>query len=180
MLTWVFSGLVALVYVGLLVVLVVAKDDDRRLRDRLAGVAAVELQPDMLMPVLWLGSCCSSPGRVGALVLAWFTWRRHNWARYLLAASAGVSLLAAAVRVPGLAAAQVACIATIACLFTARSRAWFAHADARLLAASGPTARVRRQVPRRTRPTARRTRHRHLRGPPPGPPPDQQGKPPVW
>ena len=49
---------------------------------------------DLILPVLWVGCLMFLAWSVGALVLAWFTWRRHNWARYLLAASAGAALSA--------------------------------------------------------------------------------------
>ena len=169
MFTWVFSGLVALVYFALLFVLVVARDD---IVDYVTGLPEWQqsnLSSDMLTPVLWLGSLLFLAWSVGAMVLAWFTWRRHNWARYLLAASAGVSLLASAFAFPVSLLHIVACIATIACLFTARARAWFAMPTHGYWPPQGP-------------PQGPPSGPSYSPPPPPapGPPPDPQGKPPVW
>jgi hypothetical protein len=59
------------------------------------------------------------------VVLALFTWRRHNWARYLLAGSAGAALVAALFAFPVGFLHQLACALTIVGLFSARSREWF-------------------------------------------------------
>ncbi len=85
----------ALLYAGVMVALVVAKDS---LVDYVVDSPAwqrAELQTDLILPVLWLGCLMFFAWSVGALVLALFTWRRHNWARYLLAASAGATVIAA-------------------------------------------------------------------------------------
>ena len=176
-LTWAFSGLVAMVYVVMLFVLVVAKDE---IVDYVTGLPAWQqsnIQPDMLMPVLWLGSLMFLAWSVGALVLAWFTWRRHNWARYLLAASAGVAFLAGLLAFPVSLLHLLACAVTIAGLFTARARAWFAMPTRGYWPPQGPPPGSPPGPPP---------------GPPPGsygappppppsaPPPDREGKPPVW
>ena len=160
MLTWAFSGLVAMVYVVMLFVLVVAKDE---IVDYVTGLPAWQqsnIQPDMLMPVLWLGSLLFLAWSVGALVLAWFTWSSQNWARDLLAASAGVAFLAGLLAFPISLLHLLACAVTVAGLFTARARAWFAMPTRGYWPPQGPPL-----------------------GPPPppsAPPPDREGKPPVW
>jgi len=178
--TWVFSGLVALVYVALLFVLVVARDD---IVDYVTGLPEWQqsnLSSDMLTPVLWLGSLLFLAWSVGAMVLAWFTWRRHNWARYLLVVSAGVSLLASVFAFPVSLLHIVACVATIACLFTARSRAWFAMPTHGYWPPQGPPP-GQSYAPPPPPSSAPPPPGPPPSGPPPsGPPPDQQGKPPVW
>ncbi|MEO7351481.1 MAG: hypothetical protein ABIR34_02940, partial [Marmoricola sp.] len=62
----------------------------------------------------------------GACVLAWFTWRRHNWARWLLAVSAGATLVAALFAFPIGLLHQAAAALTLAGLFSAAARSWFA------------------------------------------------------
>jgi hypothetical protein len=181
--TWVFSGLVALVYVALLFVLVVARND---IVDYVTGLPEWQqssISSDMLLPVLWLGSLLFLAWSVGALVLAWFTWRRHNWARYLLVVSAGVSLLASVFAFPVSLLHIVACIATIACLFTARSRAWFAMPTHGYWPPQGPPPGPL-QGPPQGAPQGPPPGQSYGPPPPPppasGPPPDRQGKPPVW
>ena len=172
MLTWVFSGLVALVYVALLFVLVVAKND---IVDYVTGLPEWQqssISPDMLMPVLWVGSLLFLAWSVGALVLAWFTWRRHNWARYLLVGerrrlAAGLGLFAFPVSLLHI----VACIATIACLFTRPVARLVRHAHPRLLAAAGTAPRFATGPAAGTvLPPAATSACRR------GPPPDQQGQ----
>ena len=115
--------------------------------------------------MLWLGSLLFLGWSVGAIVLAWFTWRRHNWARYLLAASAGAALLAGVFAFPFSLLHLAACAVTIAALFTAPTRAWFAGPTTGQWPPQGPP-------PPPAPPAA---------APPPDqPPPDRQGKPPVW
>src|SRR4051794_7778302 len=172
-LTWAFSGLVAMVYVVMLFVLVVAKDE---IVDYVTGLPEWQqsnIQPDLLMPVLWLGSLMFLAWSVGALVLAWFTWRRHNWARYLLAASAGAAFLAGLFAFPVSLLHLLACAVTIAGLFTARARAWFAMPTRGYWPPQGP-----HQGPPQAQPPA--PPYGAPPPPPSAPPPDRQGKPPVW
>ena len=128
-LTWAFSGVVAVMYLGVMVALVVAKD---RLVDYVVSSPAwqrAEFQQEAVLPLLWLGCLMFFAWSAGALVLAFFTWRRHNWARYLLAASAGAGLVAALFAFPVGLPHQVACGVAIFGLFSSQARAWFARQD---------------------------------------------------
>ncbi len=125
-LTWVFSGAVALMYAVLLVVLILARGDIVDLVKKSPAWEQSNLQPDMLVPVLWVGCLMFLGWSLGACVLAVFTWRRHNWARYLLVASAGAALVASTFAFPVGIAHQVAAAVTIGALFNGRARAWFA------------------------------------------------------
>jgi hypothetical protein len=165
LLTWVFSGVVALLYAAVLVALVVAKD---KIVDYVVSTPEwqqANLQSDLILPVLWLGCLMFFAWCAGAMVLAWFTWRRHNWARYLLVSSAGAALVAALFAFPVGLPHQIACALTIAGLFSARARAWFA----RPISGYGPP-----PGPPYGSPPG------HYGPPQQGPPPDRQGKPPVW
>ncbi len=125
-LTWVFSGMVALLYLVALGALVV---DRQSIVDRVVDSPAwrdAGLSADMLVPMLWLGVLLFLAWSIGAIVLAWFAWRRHNWARYLLAASAVLTLLVGAVAFPVGLAHQIACALAAGGLFAPRSRAWYA------------------------------------------------------
>jgi hypothetical protein len=129
-LTWVFSGVVALLYLAALAALVV---DRQPIVDRVVTSPTWRdsgLADDMLLPMLWLGVLLFLAWSVGAIVLAWFAWRRHNWARYLLAASAVVTLLVGAVAFPVAIPHQIACALAAGALFAPRSRAWYAGQQA--------------------------------------------------
>jgi hypothetical protein len=125
-LTWVFSGMVALMYAGMLVALVVAQD---RIVDYVVQQPAwqrSELEQGVLVPVLWVGCLMFLGWSLGACLLARFTWRRHNWARWLLLASAGATVVAALFAFPVGLLHQLAAVLTIAGLLSAAARTWFA------------------------------------------------------
>ena len=126
-LTWVFSGMVALLYAGMLVFLAVAQD---RVVDAVVKTPAWEranIQQDVLVPALWLGALLFLAWAVGACVLALFTWRRHNWARWMLASSAASVLLIGFLAFPVGVVHQLAAALVIAGLFGSSARAWFAN-----------------------------------------------------
>lgn len=156
-LTWVFSGMVALMYAGALVVL--AADQSRMVGyvTKSGEWQRANLDPNLLAPVLWIGCLLFLGWALGACVLAWFTWRRHNWARWLLVVSAAVALVAALFAFPVGLLHQLAAGLTIAGLFGVRARAWFDRAPW----APGP-------------PSQGGHAPRGPEQPPPG------GKPPVW
>jgi hypothetical protein len=153
LLTWVFSGVVAVVYAAMFVGLLVAQDEMVDFVLNSPEWERANLDSDLLVPVLWLGCLMFLGWSAGALVLAWFTWRRHDWARYLLAVSAGGALVAGLFAFPFGLPHQVACVVTIVGLFNAQARAWFAQPRRRYGPPPGGYS-----------------------GPPQGP----QDKPPVW
>jgi len=125
-LTWVFSGMVALLYAGMLVVLALAQD---RIVDEVVSTPAWErsnLGRDVLVPALWIGALLFLAWAVGACVLAVFAWRRHNWARWMLAASAASVVLIGFLAFPVGLVHQLAAALVIAGLFGSAARAWFA------------------------------------------------------
>ena len=77
------------------------------------------------MPALWLGVLMFLGWALGACVLAWFTWRRHNWARWLLATSAAAAFVAGLFAFPVGLLNQLAAALTIVGLFLSTSRTWF-------------------------------------------------------
>jgi hypothetical protein len=169
-LTWVFSGLVALLYAAMLVVLVAAQD---RIVDAVLDSPEwqrTDLDSGVLVPVLWFGCLMFLGWALGACVLAWFTWRRHNWARWLLATSAAVALLAGFVAFPVGILHQVAAVLTITGLFGAGARAWFA--DQPWTPGPPPGGPPTLTPPSHTPPSHTPPSHT--------PPPPSEGKPPVW
>lgn len=124
-LTWVFSGLVALMYAAMLVILVVAQDQIVDYVVKSPEWKRANLQQDVLVPVLWVGCLMFLVWALGACVLAFFTWRRHNWARWMLAASAATAFVAALFAFPFGVLHQLAAVLTVVGLFNAAARAWF-------------------------------------------------------
>ena len=162
-LTWVFSGAVALMYAVLLVVLIVARGQLVDLVKKSPAWEQGNLQQDMLLPVLWVGCLMFLGWALGACVLAVFTWRRHNWARYLLVASAGAALVASTFAFPIGIAHQIACAVTIGALFNGRSRAWFAAPAGGPPPPPGPPAPAAGRPPPPRTPRPRSTRRASLR-----------------
>lgn len=125
-LTWLFAGVVALLYAILLVVLLA---DSQWIVDQVTASPAwtqAGLKQEMLLPVLWLGCLMFLAWSVSAIVLAFFTWRRHNWARYLLVVSAAAAIVAAFFAFPFGVPHQIAAAYVIGALFTPAAKRWFA------------------------------------------------------
>lgn len=124
--TWVFAGTVALLYTVMLGVLLV---DGQWIVDQVRASPAwteAGLDQGMLLPVLWLGCLMFLGWSVSAMALAFFTWRRHNWARYLLVASAAAAIVAALFAFPYGLLHQVAALYVIYALLTPAAKRWFA------------------------------------------------------
>jgi hypothetical protein len=125
-LTWGFSGIVALLYALSVIALLVDRDQIVRYIVDTPAWQQSRLDTDLLVPALWIGTLMFLAWSLGAMVLAWFTWRRQNWARILLAVSAAVVLVLATVAFPVGLVHQVACAFTIGTLFSRPAREWFA------------------------------------------------------
>ncbi len=173
-LTWAFSGLVALLYVGMLLALIVAED---RIVDFVLDSPEwqrADLQADLLVPVLWVGCLMFLGWSVGACVLAAFAWRRHNWARWMLTASAATTVVAGIFAFPVGVLHQLAAVMVIVGLFSAASRTWFARQAGE---PPGPPTDWRSAPP----PTPDQYAATAPRpGPHQGQQPPPSGKPPVW
>lgn len=142
LLTWVFAGGAAVLYAISVVALLVAPDAvTEALRSSPQWQEATQqagLSEDLLVPAL-VASCVVGGGwALGACLLAWFTRRRHDWARILLIVSAGVTFLFALAAFPVGLVVQLAAAVTIGLLFHAETRAWFAHRPTLPPPSSGP------------------------------------------
>lgn len=184
-LTWVFSGLVALLYAGMLLALVFAED---RIVDYVLDSPEwqrADLDSDLLVPVLWVGCLLFLGWSLGACIFAWFAWRRHNWARWLLAASAATTIVAAFFAFPVGVLHQLAAALTITGLFSAGARTWYARQS---WGPGGPMGPPPGGPPTAWQSAPPPTTDQYPSGPPqPGPdqgqappPPQTSGKPPVW
>lgn len=169
-LTWVFSGLVALMYLVVLFVLVVAQDRMVELVVESPEWQRANLDQDVLVPALWAGVLIFLGWAVGACALAWFAWRRHGWARWMLAFSAGTTLLVGFFAFPVGVLHQLAAGLTIAGLFSSGAREWYSR---RSWTPGGPSG---------GQPGGPPDDSGWQNAPPPDYPSDapQSGKPPVW
>lgn len=130
-LTWVFSGVTALVYVVIVAMLMFARgplvdalQQDPRFDD--LGMAA----PDLLA-VLWVMSAISIFWCLAACVLAVLAYRRVGWARIALVVSAAVTALLGLLTFPiGLVHAAAA-VATIWLLFARGASQWYSRKPGR-------------------------------------------------
>lgn len=133
--TAIFSGLVAALYLVVLVVLVAAPDAvldplrdspqwQQALEDAQVDAADVE---SLLLPSMIIVLVLSVLWAVGACVLAYLVRRGHNWARWTLIVSAGATFLLAIAAFPVGLVVQLAAAIVIGLLLHAETRDWFAH-----------------------------------------------------
>lgn len=127
LLTWVFSGGLTVLY-GIAVLVLIATPDRllEVIRDTPEWQRA-NLPEDVLLPGLWLATLVVLAWTISACVLAVLVWRCNNWARWLLAVSAGFALLLAMFAFPVGVPHQIACAVVIGALFGPTARAWFDH-----------------------------------------------------
>ena len=135
LITAIFSGLVAALYLVVLVVLVAAPDAvldplrdsaqwQQALRDAQVSAADVE---SVLLPSMIIVLVLSVLWAVGACVLAYLVRRGHNWARWTLVVSAGATFLLAIAAFPVGLVVQLAAAIVIGLLLHAETRDWFAR-----------------------------------------------------
>ncbi len=126
-LTWVFSGLTALVYLLIVVMLMTARQP---LVDAIQADPQFDSLPmstDDLLAVLWVMSAVSIFWSVSAFTLAVLVYRRVGWARVALVVSAAAAMLVSLLAFPFGLLHGVAAATTFALLLGKRSAAWFAR-----------------------------------------------------
>lgn len=140
-LTWIFSGVTALVYLLLLGVLLLDKEqvvgavqDDARFQE-------LGLTTDQLVALLWVVSAIVIFWCLAAMVLAVLVLKRQNWARIVLVVSAAMSAVLAVFALVAGVPTVLAAIATIILLFVGDANAWFAARPAQHPHAQHPSPR---------------------------------------
>jgi hypothetical protein len=126
-LTWVFAGASAVVFAFVGVWLAVAPGP---LVSRLASMQDFQdagLPESMIQPVLWVAVALYVGWAVAACVVAFFAWRRHNWARILLVVSAVGAFLLGVFAFPFSIAHIIACGVTAGLLLGGASNRWYAR-----------------------------------------------------
>ncbi|CAN5148717.1 hypothetical protein BH18ACT9_BH18ACT9_18290 [soil metagenome] len=143
-LTWVMSGGIALVFAGIVAMLMLGRE---ALLEAVAqNPEGANLSTQDLLAGLWVLSAICLVWSLGAIVLAVLAFRRLNWARITLVVSAAVAgLLAAALSavfgggwVP-LTLAAVAAV-TVVLLFTGGANRWYADKPRPPHSSGGPPA----------------------------------------
>ena len=88
---------------------------------------------DQVLAALWVTSVILVGWSLSAMVLAIFTLRRHQWARWLLVGSALATALLSLVAIASIVSflPLVMSVATVILLFTGGANAWFAGRDPR-------------------------------------------------
>jgi hypothetical protein len=82
---------------------------------------------DQIVAALWLLGAIALIWGVVAMVLAWFAYRRANWARITLVVSAGMTALFSLVAFPVGLLHTLGSIAVVALLFTGGANEWYAR-----------------------------------------------------
>lgn len=129
-LTWVFAGLTAAVCVLEMLMLVVSRDGVLRTLHANAevqrAVDQLQLTDRDLIAVVWLVAAGVVFWSLSAMALALLAFRRHGWARVVLAVSCGAAGVFALTSIPYGLPHAVAAFATATLLFHPASNAWFA------------------------------------------------------
>jgi hypothetical protein len=127
-LTWVGSGVVLLLGLPLLVVQFYAQLDTLGAEvNEVMGGQQGEVPRSMLEASIWVLVVILGLWAVSAAVLAWLTLRRHDWARYLLLVSAGVTAVAGLLALPAGLLLQVPAVIAFVLLLRPESRQWFSE-----------------------------------------------------
>lgn len=123
--TWVFSGLAMVAFVVTGFVLAIDQD---QLLDRVTSKPEYQnlsLDREDLVVAMWVTLLLFVVWSLTACVLAAFVWRRHEWARILLALSAGVTVLFCLIAMPVSLVHLVAAAIVLGLLFSPTSSRWF-------------------------------------------------------
>ena len=135
--TWVLSGLTLAFFLLVTFALVAAQDQlgpliDDALR-QVEGDAAMgqyDFTRDDVVAAMWIMVVIAMFWAVAAIVLAWFAYRRANWARILLVVSAGFTLLLSLPTFPAGLLQTLGAATVVILLFTGGANQWFARRDA--------------------------------------------------
>jgi hypothetical protein len=127
LLTWIFAGIAALVFVAFGAFLAVRPYD---LVNRVEGMQAWQdagLSASMIQPVLWAAVVFYVCWAAAACVLAFFAWRRHSWARILLVVSAIAAVVLGVFAIPVSLAHLAASAVAAGLLLGGSSNRWYAR-----------------------------------------------------
>ncbi|HEX6246779.1 MAG TPA: hypothetical protein VFZ64_02810 [Nocardioidaceae bacterium] len=123
--TWVFSALALLGFVGMGLAMSVARSQflDEVMQD--PNFENLDLTRDQVLAGMWVVVVALVVWAVSAMVFAWFAFRRANWARIMLVVSASVSLVFSLLAFPVGLLHVVATGTVIALLFLGGANEWY-------------------------------------------------------
>jgi hypothetical protein len=123
--TWVLSGLVMLTFLMLALVMVAARDQFLRQLQEDANFQALDLPTGQVVAAMWAMGAIALFWCISAMVLAWFAFRRANWARITLVVSSAMTLLVSIAAFPVGLLHVLGAGAVIALLFLGGANEWF-------------------------------------------------------
>jgi hypothetical protein len=126
-LTWALSAIALLGFVVIAFVLIAARDEFMRQLRADPNFEQLDAPTDQIVAALWLLGAIALIWGVVAMVLAWFAYRRANWARITLVVSAGMTALFSLVAFPVGLLHTLGSIAVVALLFTGGANEWYAR-----------------------------------------------------
>lgn len=127
-LTWLISGLTAVLYLVVIGMMLVAKDELLRLIEQDPQFQQLEgVSPDQLIAALWVISVIILVWCLVAIGLGVLAFRRQNWARITLAVSAGVTALLSVFALPVTTLNLLASAAVAVLLFTGGANQWYSR-----------------------------------------------------
>ena len=134
--TWVLSGLTLAFFLLVTFALVAAQDQLGPLIDDALGqvqgdatMSQYDFNRDDVVAAMWIMVVIALFWAVAAMVLAWFAYRRANWARILLVVSAGFTLLLSLPTFPAGLLQTLGAGAVIILFFTGGANQWYARRD---------------------------------------------------
>lgn len=123
--TWALSALSILGFVMIGFVLGVARDEFLRQLEEDPNFQQLDVQTDQVVGALWVMGAVALFWGIAAMVLAWFAYRRANWARITLVVSSAMTVLFSLVAFPVGLLHTVGAAAVVALLFMGGANEWY-------------------------------------------------------
>jgi hypothetical protein len=124
--TWALSALSILAFVMIGFVLGVARDEFLNQLEQDPNFEQLDVPTDQVVAALWVIGAIALFWGIAAMVLAWFTYRRANWARITLVVSSAMTALVSLVAFPVGLLHTLGAGAVAALLFMGGANEWFA------------------------------------------------------
>jgi hypothetical protein len=124
--TWALSGLAILAFIVIAFVLGVARDEFLRQLERDQNFEQLDIPTDQVVAALWLLGAVALFWGASAMVLAWFAYKRANWARIGLVISAGFTALVSILTFPVGLLHTFGAATVVALLFMGGANEWYA------------------------------------------------------
>ncbi|HEU4513197.1 MAG TPA: hypothetical protein VFR87_08825 [Nocardioidaceae bacterium] len=125
--TWVLSALSILFFVMVALVMVAAQDQFLRQLEQDPTFQQLDVPSDQVVAAMWVMGTIALFWGASAMVLAWFAYRRSNWARIALVVSSGLTLVFSVVAFPVGLLHTLGAGAVIALLFIGGAQQWYSR-----------------------------------------------------